>query len=88
MVENKCPLDLKPVLYRRCVDDTFLLFPDYLHTKLLFDFLNKQHRRIQFTYEVEKQNSLLFFDVFIEKVGDHSETSSLGVHPTGLGVHC
>ena len=68
--------DFKPVLYRRYVDDIFLLFRDYSHIQLFFDVLNKQYKRIRFTYEIEKLNSLSFLDVLIETFGDQFETSS------------
>ena len=47
------PSEYKPVLYRRCVDDTFLLFQDELHIQQFLDYLNSQHRNINFTCEIE-----------------------------------
>ena len=82
---NSCPPDFKPVVYRRYVDDTFLLFREHSHIQLFFDFLNKQHERIQFTFETEKQNSLSFLDVLVNKVDDHFETSSYR-KPTSTGL--
>ena len=31
IVHYDCPLDFKPVYYRRYVDDSFLLFKDVVH---------------------------------------------------------
>ena len=73
---NDCPLEFKPVLYRRYVDDTFLLFRDVKHVPLFQDYLNKKHPRIQFTCEIEMENSLPFLDCKVFKNGDKFETSS------------
>ena len=81
---NKCPPDFKPVLYKRYVDDTFLLLRDHSHIKRFFNFLNEQHTRIQFTFEIEKQNSFSFLDVLIYKVDDDFDTSSYR-KPTSTG---
>lgn len=45
-LENS-PNQFKPVVYRRCVDDIFLL-SNFLH-------LNKQHKNVVFTYGNEKK---------------------------------
>ena len=60
-----CPSDFKPVLYRRYVDDTFLLFRDPAHANLFLNYLNSKHQNISFTCEIENNNSLAFLDVNI-----------------------
>ena len=58
-LENS-PTQFKPVVYRRCVDDIFLL-SNFLH-------LNKQHKNVVFTYSNEKKKkkgSLSFIDIKI-----------------------
>ena len=63
----------------------FLLFREHSHLKFFFDFLNELHKRIQYTFEIEEQNSLSFLDVLIQRVGDHFETSSYR-KPTSIGL--
>ena len=43
---QNCPLQFKPKLYRRYVDDTFLLFSDPSHIPLFLTYLNSQHPNI------------------------------------------
>ena len=59
----KCPLQFKPKLYRRYVDDIFLLFSDPSHIPLFRTYLNSQHPNINFSYEMEKDCTLNFLDV-------------------------
>ena len=73
---NNCPTEFRPVLYRRYVDDTFLLFRDTKHVSLFHSYLNQQHSRIKFTYENEKENSLPFLDTRVTKVGTSFQTFS------------
>ena len=51
-LEN-CPVEFKPVVYRRYVDDTFLLFRSYEHIEKFRAYLNFQHPNIKFTSEIE-----------------------------------
>ena len=61
-----CPVEFKPIFYRRYVDATFLLFKDPSHI-FLFLIMNSQHKNIKFTHDVEKDNKLAFLDVNIKK---------------------
>ena len=54
------PTDFKPILYKRDVDDTFLLFKCNSHFDLFLKFVNSQHRNIKFTRDEEKDSSLPF----------------------------
>ena len=84
---DNCPIEFKPVMYRRYVDDTFLLFRNANHVKTFQDYLNKQHDRIQFTCEIEKNNSLAFLDCSVTKHGNVFHTSSYRKPTyTGLGM--
>ena len=59
---------LKPTMWRRYVDDTFVLWPH--STEQLEKFhkhLNNQHPQIQFTKVVEKDNQINFLDVLVRK---------------------
>ena len=53
-----------PSVYRRYVDDTFLVFNDRDDAELFLDFMNKN---IKFTVEIEENNCLPFLDVLITR---------------------
>ena len=82
-----CPSEFKPVLYRRYVDDCFLLFRKNDHIPKFHDYLNSQHTNIKFTVEVEHDDSLPFLDVHVKKSGNAFVTD-LYRKPTftGLGM--
>jgi len=62
-----CPDEFRPFLYRRYVDDTFILFKDKSHVPLFLDYLNSKHANINFTMESESSNRLSFLDVSVYK---------------------
>ena len=72
---EECPADFKPFLYRRYVDDTFVLFHDKSHAALFLDYLNSKHQNIKFTLENECNNKLNFLDISIRKHSGNFETS-------------
>ena len=72
---DECPLNFKPTLYRRYMDDTFLLFQEHRQIDLFLDYLNKKHPNIKFTKEVENNNSINFLDIKILKNNNKFETS-------------
>ena len=83
---SECPASYKPTFYRRYVDDIFLLFKNaeaISHFKL---YMNSQHRNMNFTSEVENNNSIPFLDVFISR---YSTTFVTSVYrkPTFSGVY-
>ena len=47
-LEN-CPSHFKPIVYRRFVDDGFLLFQSKDHIEKFGNYLSKQHKHIKFT---------------------------------------
>ena len=49
---DNCPSEFKPVLYKRYVDDIFLLFRQHFHVRLFFYYVDSLHTRIKFTCEV------------------------------------
>ena len=57
---SNCPLEFKPVLFRRYIDDTLLIFGDISHIDKFLNYINSQHSSIQFTTEIEN-NSMLNF---------------------------
>ena len=64
---DNCPVEFKPVIYRRFVDDIFLLFRSKEHIEKFPLHLNCQHRNIKFTSEIEENNSFSFLDIKINK---------------------
>ena len=64
---DNCPVEFKPVIYRRFVDDIFLLFRSKEHIEKFPLHLNCQHCNIKFTSEIEENNSFSFLDIKINK---------------------
>ena len=64
---DNCPVEFKPVIYRRFVDDTFLLFRSKEHIEKFRLYLNCQHPNIKFTSEIEENNSISFLDIKINR---------------------
>jgi len=59
---------LTPKLWKRYVDDIFIIWPHGLHHLTSFlTYLNGIHKRIQFTMEVEQERSLPFLDLLITR---------------------
>ena len=85
---NNCPPELKPKVYKRYVDDTFLLFENRDQMENFLQYLNVQHPNIRFTREVEEGGSLSFLDILITKANNKFETSVFRKETfTGLGTH-
>ena len=90
--ENKwltdCPQEFKPLLYRRYVDDLFLLFDNEYQANSFLNYLNNKHPKINFTFKSEANNNLNFLDISIHK---HNQkfTTSIYRKPTftGLGTN-
>ena len=62
---HNCPFVFNPLLYRRYVDDCFLLFKSLNHVPLFLDYVNRQHPNISFTSKLEKDGKFPFLDVKI-----------------------
>lgn len=60
---------IKPIVYKRYVDDIFAVFSNELEADEFLRYLNSQHSNIQFTVEKEQQQKLPFLDVLLEKSG-------------------
>ena len=60
---NECPSQFKPVVYKRYVDDIFVLFKSKEHLKLFVNYMNSKHRNIKFTLETEDSNNFSFLVV-------------------------
>ena len=65
---HNCPSLFKTLLYRRYVDDCFLLSKSLNHVPLFLDYLNRQHPSISFTSELEKDGKLPMNDLFLNKL--------------------
>ena len=64
---DNCPLAFKPLVYRRYVDDCFIIFREKNHAPKFLEYLNNQHDNINFTMEMEDENKLNFLDCTVEK---------------------
>ena len=62
------PFEFKPFIYKRYVDDTFLLFRFWC-------YVNWQHSNVEFSAEIEENNSVLFLNIKIRRVNNSFSTS-------------
>ena len=87
-LEN-CPQQFKPLIYRRYVDDTFMIFEREEQINQFYEYLNKQHQKISFTMEKEENNKLPFLDLLLEKNNENKLDISIYRKPTytGLGTN-
>ena len=82
-----CPSEFRPVLYKRYVDDSFVLFRSRSHAENFLDYINNKHPNIRFTMETEKDGQLAFLDVNVRKYQGKFETSVYRKPTfTGLGL--
>ena len=72
---EKCPLQFKPMYYRRYVDDIFVMFEKEDHVKKFLRYMNSRHQKINFTTEKEINNKLSFLDITIKRAIDKIKTS-------------
>ena len=70
-----CPIDFKPLFYRRYVDDTFLVFRERGHIDQFCNYLNQQHPNIRFTNEFENNGKLSFLDTNVSRVQRGNDTT-------------
>ena len=72
---QNCPLEFKPLFYRRYVDDTFTLFNSIEEANKFLEYINQQHPNIKFTIESENNKKLPFLDTLLSKTGDKLDIS-------------
>ena len=72
---DNCPLEYRPLYYRRYVDDIFVLFNSAEHLKRFDSYLNSRHFNIYFSIEKEKDNGMSFLEVNIIREKDKFTTS-------------
>ena len=65
-LEN-CPIEFKPLFYKRYLDNTFILFNDASHAPLFLEYMNSKHPNIDFTMENEQACKIAFLDVLITR---------------------
>ena len=58
---NELPSQFKPVVYRRYVDDVFVLFKSKEHLKTFVNYMNSKHKNTKFTFEIENSNNFFIF---------------------------
>jgi len=82
-----CPIHFKPVLYKRYLDDTFLLFNHESHVQLFLNYLNQKHPNIKFTSEQEVNRKLQFLDCLVTNNGSQFDCSVYRKQTfTGMGI--
>ena len=85
---SECPVDFKPLFYRRYVDDTFLVFRDYSHIQSFLDYVNSKHPNITFTCDIETDSKLPFLDIQVTRQNGKFITSVFRKATfTGLGLN-
>ena len=80
-IMDKCPADIKPIYYRRYLDDIFAIFKCKTHSEKFFEFINLAHNNIEFSIEEENENTLNFLDLLITK-DNHKTSHSVYRKPT------
>ena len=65
---EQCPKELKPVFYRRYVDNTFVLFESAAHLSKFRNYFNTCHPNMPFSFEQEKNGKLSFLDIEVSRV--------------------
>lgn len=76
-----------PLLYRRYVDDTFLVFKCRDDMLNFFTRLNQQHNSITFTKEEETDSQLSFLDVLVSRSTLGKISTSVYRKPTFSGLY-
>ena len=79
------PIPNQLFIYKRFVDDTFLLFRTKDHIEKFKNYLKKQHKNIKFTSQIEENGSLSFLDITITRENNKFVTS-VYYKPTFSGI--
>ena len=77
----------KPLVYKRYVDDIFLIFEKEDQVKPFLDYMNGIHPNIKFTMEFEQQNKISFLDVLIKRVNHERYQTEVFRKKTDIGVY-
>lgn len=74
---DNCSTQFRPTYYRRYVDDCFLLFKSQDHIVSFLDYLNSQYPCIKLTHEVERDKTLAFLSIKIQRPSNGSFVTSV-----------
>ena len=84
---GQCPDDIKPLFYKRYLDDTFVVFQSEAQAERFHSYINTIHANIQFTMEKEVNNKLPFLDMTVERLNNKFSTNIYRKPTfTGLGL--
>ncbi|XP_041467403.1 uncharacterized protein LOC121417737 [Lytechinus variegatus] len=78
---NDCPPKLEPKIWKRYVDDTFIIVNKH-RSKDLLDFMNRRETTIRFTAEHETNGSLAFLDTEVHRQADGTLKTTVYRKPT------
>ena len=62
---NECLSQFKTVVYKRYVDDIYVLFKSKEHLKLFVNYMNSKHRNIKFTFKTEDSLQCLLITIVL-----------------------
>src|SRR6202000_1210074 len=85
-VQN-CPV--KPLFYRRYVDDTLWLLPVDSDVSVLMNYMNTRHSNMRFTYESESNDCIHFIGLTITHLTEnnrHKYLTSVYRKPTSTSL--
>ena len=77
----------KPTVYKRYVDDIFLIFNSRDDVGPFLNFMNNLHNNIKFTTEFENENKLSFLDILIKRIDNLKYETSIYRKPTDTGLY-
>ena len=77
----------KPLVYKRYVDDVFLIFKHRDHVQNFLNFVNSLHGNIKFTCEEEKTSSIPFLDLLIKRYNNESYNTEIYRKTTDTGLY-
>ena len=85
---NDYPEKFKPVFYKSYVDDICVLFKRPEYAKPFVHYMNSKHKSINFSFETEKDEQMLFLDVNVFRengtfvTNDYRKETFTGVYTT------
>jgi hypothetical protein len=79
--------EFSPLHFFRFVDDTFAVFSSPSSVQPFLDLLNNLHPNLRFTCELERNNSLPFLDVLVQRSDAGQLLTSVYRKPTWTGLY-
>ena len=74
------PQEFCPIIYRRYVDDIFVIFNSHEQLKKFVEYINTRHPRVKFTFEHIHNNSFSFLS--ITKCRENNKTTTCAYRKT------